>query len=375
MIDPDRPFTRYVLEDALDHDVEAIRLVLDMLKATTQYQGHAAGFHVDIVWNGTIRAGYEYFLGSSGGQTDPSFANHRVLPREIVPPLHAIGFIAPSTYPNVQGFWQFTDKARAWYETYGGPSDEVVQRAIGRAIHDAGPDGLPLSALDAIAGELGISRARVDEQVELIRRLNVIAQRDEPPVLSLDTVAGPIWILRRFGPISDMPMDLLRPPAEVPLAAVPSLVQSRNDLPVPVDEEGPPDVFLSYASEDEAAVARPLYEALTAAGLKVWFAPITMQIGDDQRREIDHGIATSRFSIVILSKHYLSKGWTNYELNGLIIKNVGGNQRLLPIWHEISKQEIIDFSPTLANKVARKTSDRTPQEIADEIIRVIRAAP
>jgi hypothetical protein len=36
---------------------------------------------------------------------------------------------------------------------------------------------------------------------------------------------------------------------------------------------------------------------------------------------------------------------------------------------------VIDFSPPLADRVARKTADLTIQEIADEIINVIRAAP
>ena len=31
------------------------------------------------------------------------------------------------------------------------------------------------------------------------------------------------------------------------------------------------DVFLSHASEDKDAIARPLYEELTAAGVTVWF--------------------------------------------------------------------------------------------------------
>src|SRR5215216_3901301 len=112
MSESDRPFSRNVLEDALDNDSEAIRLVKDMLKATTRYTGHAAGFESQIIWDRNVRAGYQYFLGSSGGTTDRSFENYRRLPRDIVPALHDIGFIAPSSYPHITGgFWQFTDKA------------------------------------------------------------------------------------------------------------------------------------------------------------------------------------------------------------------------------------------------------------------------
>ena len=46
---------------------------------------------------------------------------------------------------------------------------------------------------------------------------------------------------------------------------------------------------------------------------------------------------------------------------------------LLPIWHEITKQELISYSPSLADKVARSTGTHTVEEIAAEIIAVILA--
>lgn len=53
-------------------------------------------------------------------------------------------------------------------------------------------------------------------------------------------------------------------------------------------------------------------------------------------------------------------------------KAVSGEQVLLPIWHEITKKEVIDYSPSLADKLARSTGTHTVEEIADEIIDVIR---
>ena len=51
-------------------------------------------------------------------------------------------------------------------------------------------------------------------------------------------------------------------------------------------------------------------------------------------------------------KALLKKGWTNYELDGIITKAVSGEQIVLPIWHNITKKEVIDFSPSLADKLA-----------------------
>lgn len=46
-------------------------------------------------------------------------------------------------------------------------------------------------------------------------------------------------------------------------------------------------------------------------------------------------------------------------------RTVSGEQILLPIWHNITKQQVVDFSPSLADKVARSTVDEIANEIAE----------
>lgn len=164
----------------------------------------------------------------------------------------------------------------------------------------------------------------------------------------------------------------LPPLREIPLAEVPTLVRD-----VPPDDQAPDhrtfDVFISHASEDKDEVVRPLAEALQSAGLTVWYDEFELRIGDSLRRKIDRGLAASRFGIVVLSKPFFGKGWTNYELDGLVSRAVSGDQILLPIWHNVSKSEVMGYSASLADKVARNTAMHTVQEIADEIVQVIRA--
>jgi len=160
---------------------------------------------------------------------------------------------------------------------------------------------------------------------------------------------------------------------EIPLSRVPSLIQ--RDIPPNVDADAPTreyDVFISHASEDKDAVVRPLAHALSDGGLKVWYDEFELRIGDSLRRKIDNGLAHSRFGVVVLSRAFFGKGWTNYELDGLVTRTISGEQILLPIWHEITKQELINYSPSLADKVARSTGTHTIIEIATEIIGVIR---
>lgn len=117
------------------------------------------------------------------------------------------------------------------------------------------------------------------------------------------------------------------------------------------------DVFISHASEDKEAVARPLAERLRAAGLRVWYDDFTLTLGDSLRRSIERGLAKSRFGVVILGSSFFAKAWPQEELNGLFAREIGGVKVILPIWHELGRAELLKQAPMLADKVAARTSD------------------
>ena len=160
---------------------------------------------------------------------------------------------------------------------------------------------------------------------------------------------------------------------EAPLSSVPSLVQD-NTPPGVAGSNKEHDVFISHASEDKDEIVRPLYTALAGEGLEVWYDEFSLRIGDSLRQKIDKGLATSRVGLVVLSPAFIDKGWTNYELDGIVTKAVSGEQILLPIWHNITKQQVVDFSPSLADKVARSTATHTVDEIAKEIAELLNVA-
>lgn len=174
--------------------------------------------------------------------------------------------------------------------------------------------------------------------------------------------------VRSSAKILPSPLPTLK---EVPLSSVPSLLHGN---PFEQDDDFNPeyDVFVSHASEDKDEVVRPLAIALKDLGLKVWYDEFELKIGDSLRKKIDKGLANSRFGIVVLSKDFFRKGWTNYELDGIVSKAVSGEQIILPIWHNITKQELLGFSPSLADKVARSTTTHTVEEIANEISELIK---
>lgn len=170
--------------------------------------------------------------------------------------------------------------------------------------------------------------------------------------------------------ISRIPAESLRPLPAMRQAR-PELAEIAQALAEVTNDVREFDVFISHASEDKDAVVRPLAAALAARGLSVWFDEFELRIGDSLRRKIDHGIARSRFGIVVLSPHFFAKSWPQYELDGLVTMAVSGRQVLLPLWHSVSADDVSAQSPSLADKVALRTADLTIDEISDEISSVV----
>ena len=132
------------------------------------------------------------------------------------------------------------------------------------------------------------------------------------------------------------------------------------------------DFFISHASEDKDGLVRQLAEALRAKGAKVWYDEFTLKVGDSLRREIDRGLASSRFGIVVLSENFFRKEWPNRELDGLVTMETQGTTRILPIWHKVSKDEVVSYSSPLADKVALNSSLMSVDEIANELMTLIK---
>jgi len=174
-----------------------------------------------------------------------------------------------------------------------------------------------------------------------------------------------------------IPAEALAPLPEYSPPTLSSLVRRASQEPPEGGPEvgttsGEYDVFISHATEDKDEIVRPLANALVSAGLRVWYDEFELRIGDSLRRKIDAGLAKSRFGVVVLSHSFFAKNWPQYELDGLVTREMTGEQLILPLWHRITKSEVISQSPSLADKVARSTADFTIEEIATEIADVIR---
>lgn len=127
------------------------------------------------------------------------------------------------------------------------------------------------------------------------------------------------------------------------------------------------DFFISHATEDKDEIVRDLANALIEVGFEVWYDEFEMKIGDSLRKKIDQGLSKCRYGIVIISPSFVKKNWTEYELNGMVAREMNGHKVILPIWHKISKNEVLEFSPPLADKLALNTSVHTINDIVESL--------
>ncbi|NLV09865.1 TIR domain-containing protein [Halomicrobium mukohataei] len=132
------------------------------------------------------------------------------------------------------------------------------------------------------------------------------------------------------------------------------------------------DVFISHASEDKPDIARPLAEKLQELGATVWLDEFELEIGDDLRESIDDGLKKSRYGIVVLSDSFFGKEWTEYELEGLTARDMHDDKVILPVWYDISQETVMEYSPSLANKMAAKIDEDCIGEVASEIYGVMK---
>ncbi|WP_318343062.1 toll/interleukin-1 receptor domain-containing protein [Flagellimonas baculiformis] len=115
-----------------------------------------------------------------------------------------------------------------------------------------------------------------------------------------------------------------------------------------------PMAFISHDSRDKDLIARPLSNGLHSRLCFVWYDEFSLKVGDSLRESIEAGIKEAKKCVLILTPHFLSNpGWTKKEFNSIFTREMIFNERIvLPIWHKVTKEDVYDYSPALADTVA-----------------------
>lgn len=132
------------------------------------------------------------------------------------------------------------------------------------------------------------------------------------------------------------------------------------------------DVFISHASEDKDLIVRPLVTMLEELSVRVWYDEFSLKLGDSLSASIDKGLLESRFGIVVLSKSFLKKNWTDYEYRSLLSRQMNGQRIIIPLWYDITKEEVLSFSPYLADIFAGNVTPDNLQKTILSILKVVR---
>ena len=130
--------------------------------------------------------------------------------------------------------------------------------------------------------------------------------------------------------------------------------------------EGRWDFFISHASAEKDHLARPLADALQTHGQRVWYDEFSINLGDDLERVIDYGTRSSLFGVIVISKSFFGRRWTEAELQALLHK------RVFLVLHGVEPEALAALRPELANRFSI-SSDVGVERIADAIVASIQA--
>ncbi len=133
------------------------------------------------------------------------------------------------------------------------------------------------------------------------------------------------------------------------------------------------DLFLCHAWDDRKGAAKELYEKLKDNGVSVWFSEKDLQLGTNMLREIDKGLAKSRAGIVLVTPAFLERvkaeGVADKELSALLAKD-----RLIPIVHNTTYDELRDVSPLLGSRSGLDTSEESIDDVAAKLAELFNEA-
>jgi hypothetical protein len=141
-----------------------------------------------------------------------------------------------------------------------------------------------------------------DIDLSLVKGLETIDHRG-PSTLGIDTI---------YHSQGNIPEVFLRG------AGVPDsfITYSRSLISHPIDYY---TCFISYSSYDEA-FAKRLHADLQSTGVRCWFAPEDLKIGDKIRPCIDESIRLYDKLLIVLSEHSIASQWVEQEVETALAK-------------------------------------------------------
>ena len=124
------------------------------------------------------------------------------------------------------------------------------------------------------------------------------------------------------------------------------------------------DVFISHANKDKIEYVDSLRTEINKLGINVFYDTDVLSWGDNWKKKILDGTAKSEFAIIIISKNFFGREWTERELKEFLERqNNSGQKIILPLLHDITFDELAEQYPSLSEIQCIKTCDYSKEQI------------
>jgi hypothetical protein len=115
-----------------------------------------------------------------------------------------------------------------------------------------------------------------------------------------------------------------------------------------------PKAFICHDSMDKEALVRPLAISLSKLNCPIWYDEYSLRVGDSLRESVEKGLKECGKCVIVLSPRFLANGgWSKTEFNSIFTREIiEGKRVILPVWCEVTRQQVYEYSPSLADRLA-----------------------
>ena len=135
-----------------------------------------------------------------------------------------------------------------------------------------------------------------------------------------------------------------------------------------------PLAFISHDFRDKQEFVRDLAIELSILPCPVWYDEFSLKVGDSLRENIERGLRQTPKCVVILSSNFFdNKGWVKAEFDSIYTREiVEGHNVMLPVWHNVTKKQVYEYSPRLVDKLGIPSS-LGAKEVARQLYNAIKS--
>lgn len=134
----------------------------------------------------------------------------------------------------------------------------------------------------------------------------------------------------------------------------------------------PYDVFLSHASADKSLYVENLEKELSLLGIKTFYDDHSILWGEKIKDKIDNALSTCKFAIIVISKNYFGREWTEYEIGKLLLRQQQSIKPFIfPILLDISKKELVEHYPELGTVKFKYAKAQSNKDLALDFKKII----